>query len=469
MTAGRSGVGTALTDLSPKLEARAAGFVREHRLAGAAVGVVHGDELAWSAGIGFADLGTSRAADTSTLYRIASITKTFTGTAIMQLRDDGLLHLDDPIVTYLPELAGAASPFGAIETVTLRRLLSHESGLMGDPPGTDWTGGTYEGDPRRTLARASEIGTRVPPNVQQKYSNLGYQLLGEVVTRVVGRPYADQVRDRILLPLGMAGTAFDPLGDALGARRATGYDARWLTDELDEAMAVPRIHAEGGLWSCVDDLARWISAQFGSNAELTPAGTDHVLATSTLHEMHTARYLGDDAWTEAWCISWYAARKDDVVWVQHAGGLPGFTTSICFDPKERVGAIVLLNGMADAAKLSMGLAGMTREAVRASVPTIDRPSPTPEAYRSLLGYYSIPAFGLMITVEWRDGRLALRDAEEPGWKPTLSPTDDPDVFTLDPGVRESGEVARFSRLPDGRVRAMFLADQTLARLDPVGD
>ena len=94
-----------IEDVASKLEAKAASFVKEHRLPGAAVGIVHGDSLAWFGGVGFADIAARRAPDTSTLYRIASITKTFTGTAILQLRDEGLLHLDDPAVVHLPELA----------------------------------------------------------------------------------------------------------------------------------------------------------------------------------------------------------------------------------------------------------------------------------------------------------------------------------------------------------------------------
>src|SRR2546430_5574608 len=101
--------------LAAQLESRARSFVREHRLPGVAAGVVHGDELVWSSGVGFADVSAGRAPDVTTLYRIASITKTFTGTAIMQLRDEGALHLDDPATMHLPELRLAESPFGAIE------------------------------------------------------------------------------------------------------------------------------------------------------------------------------------------------------------------------------------------------------------------------------------------------------------------------------------------------------------------
>src|SRR5436190_2956990 len=200
-----------VTELAAQLESKARSFVREHRLLGVAAGVVHGGELVWSSGIGFADIATRRSPDAGTLSRIASITKTFTGTAIMQLRDDGRLHLDDPATAYLPELRGAESPFGAIETVTIRRMLSHESGLMGDPPGTDWSVPVYAAEPAANLARIGEIGTRVPPSTQQKYSNLAYQLLGEIVARVSGLPYARYVQEQILTPLGLESTAFDPL------------------------------------------------------------------------------------------------------------------------------------------------------------------------------------------------------------------------------------------------------------------
>jgi hypothetical protein len=108
-------------------------------LPGAAAGVVHGDGLAWVAGAGFADTGSRTPSHPETLYGIAFITKTFTGTAIMQLRDAGRLDLDDPAVAHLPELRGAVSPFAAIKAVTIRRMLSHESGLATEPPGTDWS------------------------------------------------------------------------------------------------------------------------------------------------------------------------------------------------------------------------------------------------------------------------------------------------------------------------------------------
>jgi D-alanyl-D-alanine carboxypeptidase len=453
--------------VAEKLEAKAARFVKDKRLPGAAVGVIHGDELAWSAGIGFADMASRRAPDTTTLYRIASITKTITAAAIMQLRDAGRLDLDDPITVHLPELRAGTGTLGSIEAVTIRRALSHESGLTSEPPGTDWAVPRYEGLAARSLARVNEIGTRVPPNTQWKYSNLAYQLLGEIVARVSATPYVEYVRSEILEPLGMASTAFEPLPDALVARRATGYGPRWFSDELDIAPAMPGVWAEGGLWSCVDDLARWVSFQFRVDAG-SRAGKQ-ILAGSTLREMHRPRYLVDEAWTEAWAIGWYAVRRDDVIWVQHSGGLPGFITNVCFDGKERVGAIALLNGVDDAEKLAMDLAEIARTAILEAAPPIEAPPATPDAYRPLLGMYLSINGGEVIRLEWRDGKLILISPDDPAWTPTLSATDAPDVFTVDPGFRPSGEPATFTRTVEGRVRTLFLGGETWSRLDPVPD
>jgi len=450
-------------DVAAKLRAHAARFVKENRLPGAAVGVVHGDELAWSDGIGYADREARRATDSTTLHRIASITKTFTGTAIMQLRDAGRLDLDDPAVKHLPELSRATAPFGPIEAVTIRRMLSHESGLASEPPGTDWATRTYEGSPARNLERSAETGMRIPPNRQGKYSNLAYQLLGEIVARVSGRPYTEYVRAEILDPLGMGATSFEPLPAALAERMATAYDARFLSDELVPATPAPMVGAEGGLCSCVDDLARWISFQLKENA-----GADdeaQVLSGPSLVEMQTARYLQDPEWTTAWGIAWYAARRGEVIWVQHSGGLPGFVTNVCFDPKERVGAIALLNGIGDAEELAMDLGGIAREAVIAAGPSIELPPAMPPEYASLLGLY-LNDQGELFRLEWRDGRLTMLRTTDPAWKPTLRPEGVADTFVVDPGFRQSGETVRVGRRSDGRVVSIFKGDETLVRLEP---
>jgi len=437
-------------------------FVTRDGLPGAAAGVVCGDELAWADGAGFADTSAQVASDPGALYRIASITKTFTGTAVMQLRDAGRLDLDDPAVKYLPELRGAVSPFAAIEAVTIRRMLSHESGLAYDPPGTDWSVPVYQGDPRLTLARPGDIVVMLPPNAQHKYSDLAYQLLGEIVTRVSGIPYPRYVRDLILDPLGMSATGFEPLGRPLLSRRATGYSRRPFSDELDQEPAFPPVWAEGGLWSCVRDLARWISFQLRAYAR----PDSPVLAAASLREMHKPRYLADDYWTSAWGISWCADRRNGVTWIQHSGGLPGFTTSVCFDPGQQVGAIVLHNGPSFTAEIARELAVTARRLAGAVPSAAAVPAPAPAQYRPLLGLYTRGGLGGgVLSLQWRAGKLAFCSPEIPSWQLALEPTSNPDVFTAGPGSDFSGENVIFRRHDDGRVISVLLVQGTYRRLD----
>jgi CubicO group peptidase (beta-lactamase class C family) len=432
--------------VAARLEAKAASYIKEQRLPGAMVGIVDDGALVWSAAIGFSDVASRRAPDRQTLYRVASITKTVTGTAIMRLRDEGKLRLDDPLGRHIPELAH-------LEDVTIRRLLSHESGLQSEPPGTDWRKAQYEGSVARNLARAHEIRTTVPPNTQEKYSNLGYQVLGEIVARASGIPYVQYVTTEIFQPLGMTSSAFEPLPAELRERCATGYAGRFVSDELGVSPAAPSVGSEGGLWSCLDDLARWIAYQL----------TDE----PTLREMHRPRYLSNEEWTEAFGISWYARRRNEVIWVQHSGALHGFRSNVCFDPKYKVGAIALLNGIADAAELSMGLGEIAREAVAAMAPRIDAPAPLPAQYRELIGVYFDPDLGEIRRVEWRDAKLVILNPDDPAWRPTLVAASDPDIFIVEPGERESGENVVFTRAADGRVASVFIAAGTWQRLEPV--
>lgn len=454
--------------------ARLAAFVRENRLYGAAAGVVHRGELVWSGGAGFADRATGTPAGPDMLYRIASITKTFTGTAILQLRDAGKLHLDDPLVQWIPEL-GRSADADAVSKVTIRRLLSHESGLVSEPPGTDFLAEPprYEGVAARTLERASEIFTAVPPNTQLKYCNLGYQMLGETVSRASGTPYPQYVAERILAPLELTSTGFEPLDPVLAARRAVGYSARAFSDELPVAPSMPPIWAEGGLWSTVADLARWLSFQLAAypegrdaNAGRELAGAS-VLSAATRREMHKPRYLSDEEWSSAWGVSWYCVRKDGVTWVQHSGGLPGFVSNACFDRGSGVGAIALVNGGADASALAMALGAQARELAQAAAPALREAAPTPGELRPLLGLYAPADLSFLVRVEWRDGKLTVIDGQGEGEPMPLEAGSEPGSFVVAPGFRESGEPLVFGRRADGAVTSMLMGGGSLVRLDPV--
>ncbi len=437
-------------DRGAEYEAKAASFVKEHRLPGAAVGIVHEDKLVWSKGIGFADLKKKRPADPKTLYRIASITKTFTATAVMQLRDEGKLALDDPLVNYLPELAAARSTFAPIEGLTIRRLLSHESGLQSEPPDADFSLVLYESEAAANLARAADISLTVPPNTQWKYSNLGYQLLGELVARVSGMTYARYIRSRILTPLKMTSTALDPLPQRLRPRKAIGYEPRFLSDELDRPRPSP---ASSRPRVACGRASR--TSRAGSRASSIPS---RCCRSRRPREMHKPRYLVDPEWTRAWAIGWYAVRKDDVIWIMHSGGHYGFITNACFDPEgegRRDRAPQRLRATRHCWRWSSGRSHARPS--RARHRRSSRPRRCPRSGATSSASTSCSTSARVVSLEWRDGKLTFLDPTDPTWTPTIAPTDDADVFMIEPGFRESGELVRFQRGKDGRVVSVIAA------------
>ncbi len=161
---------------------------------GLAAGIVHGDELVWSSGYGVVDLDTQRAPDEATVARVASITKTFTATAILQLRDESKLGLDDGLSTHIPEFEQVRETGGCAADVTLRRLLTHYSGLSAETSLLSWGAEEFPGRDA-VLAALPSTEVVIPADSQWKYSNLAFGLLGEVVTRLSGVPYAEYVRE----------------------------------------------------------------------------------------------------------------------------------------------------------------------------------------------------------------------------------------------------------------------------------
>ena len=385
---------------------------------------------------------------------VGSLTKTFTGSAVMQLRDRGLLALDDPVALHLPELQVREG----LAPVTLRRLLSHESGLTSEPPGSDWGAGIYTTF-AEWLPCLDRIGIVIPPNTQSKYSNLGYQLLGEVVARVSGQPYPEYVSEHILRPLGMSSTTFTAYVGG-HERRAVGYAPATFSDEFRPARQVRGLGAEGGLWSNVDDLSRWLALQLRGEAGDDEAGS--VLSPATLAEMHTARYLVDPVWSEACGISWFSLRQRETIWVGHSGSVYGFMCYAGFVPAEKLGVIVLLNGVADATELALQLGEIARSEVR-SVPPAAPPLPPPGAVHDLLGLYCCEDWGYLLRIEWRDGALRALHARDHGLQRTLMPGTEPDRFVVDSG-RDAGEPAVFLRAEDGRMLGLRLAFTSYTRL-----
>lgn len=430
-----------LQGLVPEIERLAQTKVAEHRLPGMALGIVRDRELAWFGGFGAADLDSGARPTEETIARVASVTKTFTATAILRLRDEGRLQLEDPLAKHVPEFASARAVRGDVEGVTLRRLLTHRSGLVTESPTRAWTDLDFPSR-EEMLARLPETGIVIAQDSAFKYSNLAFGLLGEVVYRVTGTPYTEYVLANIIEPLGLASTVFD-LTDELRPRFFTGYNPSPWQDRPERApyAHLKGISAAGQLHSTVSDLAKWISFQFRGDAR--------VLTAETLVEIQQPQYVEPD-WSAGQCLGWRATRVGDHVYHNHGGGIHGFGTQVWFNVPSRTGVVLLINmwpphGGLETAQEVLEMILNADEAAP-SVPEPPKLEPTPESQRRFLGHYRAEP-GIDVNIEWRDGALRLvAPAGSLSLLHTpalLEPTDKEEEWLVR-GGRAAGETALFT-------------------------
>ena len=443
-----------LQTLVPDIERLAATKVAKHRLPGMALGIIRNRELAWFGGFGAADLDSGKKPTASTIARIASVTKTFTTTAIMQLRDAGQLKLDDPLAQHIPEFASARAIRGDVDGVTLRRLLTHRSGLVTESPTHGWHDLDFPSR-EEMLGKLPETGIVIPQDSAFKYSNLAFGLLGEVVYRITGTPYIEYVHANIIEPLGLASTVFD-LTDELRPHFFVGYNPTPYQDRPERApyAHLNGISAAGQLHSTVSDLAKWVSFQFQTD------GGDRrgaqVLKGSTLVEIQQPQYVEPD-WSAGQCLGWRATRIGDHIYHNHGGGIHGFGTQVWFNVPRKTGVVVLINmwpphGGLEIAQEVLEMVLNADEAVPL-VPEQPALAPTPEALRRFVGYYRAEP-GIEVDIEVRDGSLRLAAHGGSAYSlhapAVLEPTDKEEEWLVC-GGRAAGEIALFKFDDDDRV------------------
>ena len=302
-------------------------------LPGIVVGVVSGEDLVWAKGFGHADMDRDLPMTAQTRFRMASHSKLFTATSIMQLREAGKVRLDDPVSDYLPwftfQTAGADDP-----PVTVEHLLTHSSGLPREA-GSHWSDLDFPtADEVRELITGRQAA--FSPEVRWKYSNLAYTIAGMVIEEISGLTWAEYLQENIFDPLGMTSSSVDVEDPMM----AVGYGRR-MPDGSREI--IPFVDSRGmaaatGLTSTVEDMARFVSAQFREG----PRGGDRVLSTSSLREMHRVRML-ESTWTRGQGVGFSVNRVDGRLYVGHGGGYPGYTTNTIIQLDDEVGVVVLTN------------------------------------------------------------------------------------------------------------------------------
>jgi CubicO group peptidase (beta-lactamase class C family) len=404
----------------------------DKRFPSLAAAVLRDGEIVWETAVGAADVVHERAATADTQYRIGSITKTFTAAAIMQLRDAGKLDLEDSLDAHLD---------GVPHTPTLRRLLSHTSGMQRETHDDAWLNSRFAGIPEllETLDRAEQV---LPAGARFHYSNLAFALLGVVVERVSGIPYAEYVRTQLLEPAGLTRTTFDPVDPY-----ATGYLVKpYVEDVWDEApIETGAWIAAGQLWGTVRDLARW--------AAFLAAPDESVLRAETAREMRTAQTISDHVrWSAGYGLGVQLLRDGDRILAGHGGSMPGFIAGMFHATVDKVGVAVLTNS---------STARIGQLALKLVAETVEQWPVPPEPWRvdetvpadvlPLLGIWYLE--GDQVVFRWRDGRLEAQFPDAAEWE-------EPAVFARDADGRwrvasgwEHGEVLRVE--PDRLVLAGY--------------
>lgn len=321
------------------------------------IAIAFEDRLLLSRAYGLADVEEGAALTTDHVFRIASHSKTFTATAIMQLVEQGRMRLDDRAGDLLDWLPTGAGRLGG---TTIRQLLSHSAGVIRDGEDGGWWQLEREFP---DLAELRSDLAATPPvfveNQQFKYSNFGYSLLGMVIEQVGGRPYNDYVRTEIVERLGLHNTGPEIDGHSR-SRLATGYSV-----DFPGSGRLPLAHMDThgmssatGFYSTAEDLCRYGRAHFIGNPEL--------LSDESKREMQHEHWKVEGA-PGSYGLGFSVVPVGDRRTVGHGGGFPGFITNTKIDPVDRLVAVALTNaGDGPAAELTTGIFQIINQALKAS-------------------------------------------------------------------------------------------------------
>jgi CubicO group peptidase (beta-lactamase class C family) len=325
-------------------------YVEREHIPGAAIGIIADGELVWTRTAGVQSIGGAPVT-VDTAFRIASMTKSFTAAAILKLRDEKKLDLDDPVAKYVPELAKLSYPTSDSPVITVRHLLTHSAGFPEDNLWADRQMG--QSNERVDAWLKAGLPFSTAPGTSFEYSNYGFVILGRIVERASGQPYDVYVRTKILEPLDMRSSTFHAAA-VPAERKAMGY--RWIDGKWIEQPILPHggaFAAIGGLWTTTRDLARWVEF-FLSAYPPRNEPERGPLKRSTAREMQeSVRTWYSDARRAALdaplrmraagygygLIASSNCRFRRIVW--HNGGLPGYGSLMQWFPEQGVGFLFM--------------------------------------------------------------------------------------------------------------------------------
>jgi len=326
-------------------------YATERKIPGMVWGVVIDGRLAHVESVGLRDRSSRAPVTAATVFRIASMTKSFTTLAILKLRDEGKLSLEDPVSKWLPEFARMELPTRDTAPLRIRQLLSHSAGFPEDNPWGDQQLSATEADLTRWLRRGIPFST--PPGTRYEYSNYAFGLLGRLVTQASGMPYEKYVQAELLTKLRMDASTFE-FSQVPAANRAVGYRLQPDGTYLEEPpLPQGAFGSAGGLLTSATDLGKYVAFHLSAwpardDAEAGPVRRDSVREMShmwtpsnltvarsngTLQVAETGYGYGLRVTTDC--------RFEHIV--GHGGGLPGFGSYMAWLPDYGVGMFAMTN------------------------------------------------------------------------------------------------------------------------------
>ncbi|MCU1260317.1 MAG: hypothetical protein JWO80_3202 [Bryobacterales bacterium] len=326
-------------------------FADDKKIPGMAWGVVIDGRLAHVSSAGVRDRAAGATVDANTVFRIASMTKSFTALAILKLRDEGKLSLEDPVSKWIPEFARMELPTRDTAPLRIRQLLSHSAGFPEDNPWGDQQLAASDADLTKWLKLGIPFST--PPDTRYEYSNYAFGLLGRVVTRASGMPYDKYVQREILEKLHMDGSTFE-FSSVPASTRAVGYRLQPDGTYLEEApLPHGAFGSMGGLLTTATDLGKYVAFQLSAWPPRDDAEAGPVRRASVREMNHlwrpanlTVRRADGKIQANASGYGFGLRISSDCRFEQivgHGGGLPGFGSYMLWLPDYGVGLFAMAN------------------------------------------------------------------------------------------------------------------------------
>ena len=331
---------------------------------GIVAGVMVDGDLVWAQAFGWADRDARTPMSTASISRTGSISKSVTAVLMMRLLDEGVIGLDEPVERYLPAFASINDRRVDAQPVTFRHLASHTAGLIREPQWPDAVVGPIELWDKRIVESLRLTAYDTVPGARYQYSNIGFGTLGLALAKAAGRPFMEMVRTEVLEPLGMTGSEFVVAGAKLEARLAAGYVIG--QDGSIDGGQPAREHAgrgykvpNGGVYSTVADLGRFMGAMSGVPGLriLSEESRQEALSIQTPENPNRGYGLGFSVQIDE------QGRKI----ASHGGSVAGYTAHMAFDPKARIGVVLLRNygrGSTNLGTAAQGLVAQLRSSIR---------------------------------------------------------------------------------------------------------